>query len=174
MRHAKSRVDDNQQAIVQGLRAAGCTVQSLADIGKGCPDIIVGLRSRNFLLEIKDGSKPCPFVLPRTVCRREMTRDEAEAYIKNGKTEMMSDFISRRGRPFGASLFVKENGRHGFEFARRTGGGRKKATTKKKTTRKKTPSKKTTRKKTTRKKSAAKTARKKTTRKAGTKKSSTS
>ncbi len=89
--------------------------------------------------------------------------------MRTGATEMLSDFISRRGRPFGAKLFVKENGRHGFEFAQRTGGARKKttrkkSTTRKKTTRKKTPSRKKSatgkktaaRKKVTRKKSAAK------------------
>jgi DNA topoisomerase-3 len=102
--------------------------------------------------------KPCPFVLPRTVCRREITREEAEGYVKNSRTEQLSDFISRFGRPFQAVLFLKENGRHGFEFAARTGAGRKKAgrATRKKTTGKKTTSKKTPRKKTTRKKSAGK------------------
>jgi DNA topoisomerase-3 len=109
--------------------------------------------------------KPCPFVLPRTVCRREIARDEAEGYLKNRRTELLSDFISRFGRPFQAVLFLKENGRHGFEFANRTGTGRKK-TTRKKTTRKKTAGKKTARKKTARKKTAGATAtRKKAARK---------
>ncbi|MFQ5512998.1 MAG: DNA topoisomerase 3 [Myxococcota bacterium] len=111
-----------------------------------------------------EGDPPCPFVLPRTVCRREITREEAEQYVRSGATEMLSDFISRRGRPFSAKLFHKENGRHGFEFAQRTGGGRKK------TTRKKATRKKTTRKKTTRKKAAAK---KTTRKKTGTRKKAT-
>jgi DNA topoisomerase-3 len=108
-----------------------------------------------------DDSKPCPFILPRTVCRREMTREEAEQYVRTGRTDMLTDFISRRGRPFGAALFVKENGRHGFDFARKTGAGSRKKTTRKKTTGKKTTRKKTPRKKTStkkvRKKAAAKT-----------------
>ncbi len=79
-----------------------------------------------------DEPRPCPFVLPRTVCRREITREEALEYVKGGKTEMLTDFISRFGRPFSAQLFVKENGRHGFEFAPRAPGrgrppGRKRA-----------------------------------------------
>lgn len=62
MRAAK--VDANQDAIVTALRAAGATVQSLAPIGKGCPDLLVaGPRKRYFngksdvamfLLEIKN------------------------------------------------------------------------------------------------------------------------
>lgn len=60
MRAAK--IDGNQRAIVDGLRKFGCTVQSLATIGKGCPDILVGYRCENFLFEIKDpqrGPKAC-------------------------------------------------------------------------------------------------------------------
>lgn len=56
MRRA-ARVDDNQAEIVKALRAIGCTVQSLAAIGKGCPDILVGFSGQNFTFEIKDGSK---------------------------------------------------------------------------------------------------------------------
>lgn len=57
MRRA-AKVDDNQSAIVRVLRSAGCSVQILSAVGKGCPDIAVGRAGRNYLLEIKDGSKP--------------------------------------------------------------------------------------------------------------------
>jgi DNA topoisomerase-3 len=86
-----------------------------------------------------DAPRPasCGFVLPRTVCKREITRDEAEVYLRTGKTELLSDFTSRFGRPFAATLVLKENGRHGFEFQPRSGGARKaggrKATPRKKT-----------------------------------------
>jgi DNA topoisomerase-3 len=122
--------------------------------------------------------KSCGFVLPRTVCKREITRDESLVYLQTGKTELLEDFTSRFGRPFSATLVLKsKSGRHGFEFPPRApkGGkadgdakGGKKTTTKKK--------KKATRKKTTRKKSAAKktvvkkTAAKKTTRKKASRK----
>lgn len=69
MRRA-ARVDANQAAIVAALRAAGCSVQSLAAIGKGCPDILVGSRGLNWVLEIKDGAK-------RPSARR-LTADEQE------------------------------------------------------------------------------------------------
>jgi len=61
-------------------------------------------------------AKSCGFVLPRTVCKREITRDEAEVYLKTGRTDLLEDFTSRFGRPFSATLVLKDNGRHGFEF----------------------------------------------------------
>ena len=75
--------------------------------------------------KVPDAEKPCPFLLPRTVCKREITRDEALAFIgPNKKTELLTDFTSRFGRPFSAMLFLKENGRHGFEFAPRQKKGK--------------------------------------------------
>lgn len=53
MRRA-ARVDTNQEAIVQALRDAGAGVQSLAPIGKGCPDLLVFFRELH-LLEVKHG-----------------------------------------------------------------------------------------------------------------------
>lgn len=57
MRRA-AKVDDNQGEIVAALRRAGCSVCILSGVGKGCPDIAVGLRGVTYMLEIKDGSKP--------------------------------------------------------------------------------------------------------------------
>jgi Holliday junction resolvase len=51
------RVDANQTAIVNALRWAGCSVQSLATVGKGCPDLLVGKYGITVLMEIKDGDK---------------------------------------------------------------------------------------------------------------------
>lgn len=53
MRAAK--VDSNQPAIVDALRAIGATVQHLHAVGKGCPDLAVGWRGKTFLIEVKDG-----------------------------------------------------------------------------------------------------------------------
>jgi hypothetical protein len=51
------RVDDNQSKVVKALRDLGATVQHLHAVGKGCPDIVVGFKGKNLLLEIKDGDK---------------------------------------------------------------------------------------------------------------------
>lgn len=53
-----AKIDANQNEIVKALRQVGCTVQSLAATGKGCPDLLVGFRGVNLLFEVKDGSKP--------------------------------------------------------------------------------------------------------------------
>lgn len=47
------KVDANQPEIVEALRAAGASVQILSGVGHGCPDVIVGLKGRNYLFEIK-------------------------------------------------------------------------------------------------------------------------
>jgi hypothetical protein len=51
------KVDLNQMEIVATLRKIGATVQSLATVGNGCPDLLVGFRGINYLMEVKDGGK---------------------------------------------------------------------------------------------------------------------
>lgn len=57
MRRA-AKVDANQEQVVQALRAAGATVQTLAAVGKGVPDLLVGYQGKTLLLEVKDGRRP--------------------------------------------------------------------------------------------------------------------
>lgn len=52
MRRAAA-TDANQSAIVDALRKAGASVQSLSAVGAGCPDLLVGFRGRNWLMEVK-------------------------------------------------------------------------------------------------------------------------
>lgn len=72
MRRA-ARVDRNQPEIVKAFRDAGATVQPLHTIGKGCPDIVVGYRGRNYLVEIKDGTLP--------PSKRALTADELTWHV---------------------------------------------------------------------------------------------
>jgi len=72
----KPRLDANHAEVVHTLLDIGCSVQSLASVGLGCPDLIVGRRGVNLLLEIKDGSKP------PSACR--LTKME-QAFIKRWK-----------------------------------------------------------------------------------------
>jgi DNA topoisomerase-3 len=118
--------------------------------------------------------KVCGFVMPRTVCKREITREEFLVYLRTGKTELLESFTSRFGRPFSATLVLKESGRHGFEFPPRkgkgggeTGGGAAKAGAKTTTRRKTTRKKPTTKKAGTRKPAPKKPAARKATRKKG-------
>ncbi len=68
-------------------------------------------------------AKSCGFAFPRTVCKREISREEAEVYVAKGRTDLLTEFTSRYGRPFSATLVLKKNGRHGFEFPPRAPRG---------------------------------------------------
>jgi hypothetical protein len=57
MRRA-AKVDRNHGAIVEAMRKAGATVQSLAAIGNGCPDLLCGFAGQTVILECKDGTLP--------------------------------------------------------------------------------------------------------------------
>lgn len=63
------RVDANQKGIVLALRQIGATVQPLHTVGRGCPDLLVGFRGRNWLIEVKDGERP--------PSKRRLTDDES-------------------------------------------------------------------------------------------------
>ena len=52
------RIDANHNVIVDGLRAVGAEVQSLASVGRGCVDLAVAFRGSWYMGEVKDGSKP--------------------------------------------------------------------------------------------------------------------
>jgi hypothetical protein len=48
-----ARIDSNHNEIVEALRDIGASVTSMAAVGMGFPDLAVGFRGRNYLLEIK-------------------------------------------------------------------------------------------------------------------------
>ena len=79
------RVDANQSLIVKELRAIGATVQSLADLGKGVPDLLVGWRGQNWLMEIKDWKQP--------PSKRRLTPDEKKWHQSwNGQVHVVETF----------------------------------------------------------------------------------
>lgn len=58
MARRAANVDRSQPAIVAALRKVGASVECLHAVGKGCPDLLVGWRGRNFLLEVKNEDDP--------------------------------------------------------------------------------------------------------------------
>lgn len=48
-----ANVDGNQKPIVAALRKVGASVELIHREGRGVPDLLVGWRSRNHLLEVK-------------------------------------------------------------------------------------------------------------------------
>jgi hypothetical protein len=62
------RVDANQTVVVAALRAVGAEVCHLHAVGRGVPDLLIGFRGQNFLLEVKDAAQP--------PSKRKLTPDE--------------------------------------------------------------------------------------------------
>lgn len=70
---AGAKVDGNQREIREALeKLPGVTVQSLAPVGGGTPDLLVGVRGRNLLLEVKREKGPRS--------RRRWLLDASEAF----------------------------------------------------------------------------------------------
>ena len=64
------RLDSCHQAIVAEFTARGATVLSLAGVGSGCPDALVGYRQQARLVEFKDGT--------RSPSKRKLTPDQVD------------------------------------------------------------------------------------------------
>lgn len=54
----RAKVDANQTTIVDALRCCGASVTSLAAVGRGVPDLLVGHAGRTALLEVKNKDLP--------------------------------------------------------------------------------------------------------------------
>jgi len=54
MKPPRRRVDGNQGAIVSAMRQRGASVELLAALGNGIPDLLVGYRGRIGLVECKN------------------------------------------------------------------------------------------------------------------------
>lgn len=50
---SRPRLDQNHLEISDALSAVGASVQSLASIGCGCPDLLVSYRGKHFIIEVK-------------------------------------------------------------------------------------------------------------------------
>jgi len=90
------RIDQNHKSIVKGLRAVGATVQSLAALGKGVPDIACGFRSLNYFFEIKNPAMP--------PSKRRLTEDEKEWHDSWRGQVCVIESLDEALRAIGASL----------------------------------------------------------------------
>jgi Holliday junction resolvase len=54
------RVDHNQAEIIRALRAIGCSVLDLSQVGMGCPDLMIGHHNQNYLVEVKNAADRAP------------------------------------------------------------------------------------------------------------------
>ena len=70
----RCRTDGNHAEIREAFRQLGCSVADTSRLGDGFPDLLVGYRRRNLLVEVKDGSK--------SPSRRKLSDDEAKFHAE--------------------------------------------------------------------------------------------
>ncbi len=76
---------------------------------------------------LKEGKKPkkpakkkrLQSRMPKVLCQFPVSREMYLNFIKTGHTEPITDFKSKKDRPFAASLHLKENGNFEFKFESR-------------------------------------------------------
>lgn len=82
----RGRTDTNQKEIVEQLREIpGVSVKILSGVGDGFPDLIVGNRGYNFLIELKDGKRP--------PSEKKLTTDEKKFFeMWTGSVDVCENF----------------------------------------------------------------------------------
>jgi Holliday junction resolvase len=84
MAYAK-KIDRNQPDLVNKLRQVGCTVFVTSSVGRGFPDLVVGIKGFNFLFEVKEGAL--------TASRKKLTPDEQRFFDTwKGKVHKVESF----------------------------------------------------------------------------------
>jgi DNA topoisomerase III len=64
-------------------------------------------------------TRTCDFRSGRTILKRAIAREEMAELLEKGKTPLLANFISKKGRPFSAFLVKQPDGKIGFEFEAR-------------------------------------------------------
>lgn len=61
-------------------------------------------------------SRTCSFKMGKIILERPIEREQVIKLLETGKTDLLTQFISRKGRPFSAYLVRNPDGKIGFEF----------------------------------------------------------
>jgi hypothetical protein len=96
VRQYAKKIDTLQTEVVSALRKIGASVTILSAVGKGVPDLLVGFRGVNFLIEVKSHSKakltPDQVVFFGTWCGQVSvvySVEEAISLVTSGKKDML-------------------------------------------------------------------------------------
>lgn len=80
---------------------------------------VVRVTDSNFVCE--NNQNGCSFRVSRTLLGRVIDNEQFEKLLSAGKTDLLDHFRSKRtGKLFAAYLVLEENGKIGFEFAKKT------------------------------------------------------
>ncbi len=80
-----------------------------------CPLCGKTVRRGRSIYYCTDETKTCKLRIPTVLCGRCITPAEAASLLQNGKTELLTGFISKAGKPFSAALLLKD-GKAEFDF----------------------------------------------------------
>jgi len=93
----------------------------------GCPACKTGRVHDAGAAYLCDNVGKCNFRMGKTLCQREVPREQVVKLLENGKTDLITRFISKRGKPFNAFLKL-EGAKVGFEFEPRKPAAKKTTT----------------------------------------------
>jgi DNA topoisomerase-3 len=68
-------------------------------------------------------TRPCKFKIGREILHQPIEPDQAKKLLDTGRTDVLSKFISKAGKPFPAHLVMDQKGKVTFEFPERDGDG---------------------------------------------------
>jgi DNA topoisomerase-3 len=71
----------------------------------------------NYICEKTVGpERTCNFKISKIILTRPLEREEVIKLLSTGKSDLLTKFMSKKGRPFSAYLVVGGDGKVGFEF----------------------------------------------------------
>lgn len=74
-------------------------------------------RAMNYICEKTVGpERTCNFKISKIILTRTLAREEVIKLLRTGKSDLLTKFMSKKGRPFSAYLVVGGDGKVGFEF----------------------------------------------------------
>lgn len=113
-----------------------------------CENGDIYVTPHSYLCDRRASGDGCKARLSKEMCKYEIPREQALKYFNEGKTDVIEQWISKKGRPFKAALTCNTKGKRmlGWEFPPREPAKKKsaskKAAAKKTTAKKKTAAKK--------------------------------
>jgi DNA topoisomerase-3 len=63
--------------------------------------------------------KPCKFKTNRIIARQPLDLGQLHKLLTDGRTDLLTQFVSKRGHPFSARLVLGENHKITFDFPSR-------------------------------------------------------
>ena len=100
--------EDEEEADFSGQESVGSCPKCKAQVYE---------HGRAYVCEKNTGkARECSFRTGKTILKRDIEKEQVVKLLKDGKTDLIPNFISKKGRPFKAYLVLKPDGDVGFEF----------------------------------------------------------